>query len=166
LSVDVLVLNSTYEPLNICSWKRAVVLLVKGKAVAVEENCRDLGAGYRLPLVIRLSHYVRVPHKAIPLTRRNVLHRDNYTCQYCGTRNNLTLDHVFPRSRGGKDTWDNVVTACLKCNVKKGNKTPIEAGMALMTAPNRPHHFMLFELSKHRRQQQDSGRYWDKYLFF
>jgi len=99
----VLVLNASYEPLNITSWRRAAVLLIKGKAERVEHNGKFLYADFPLPTVIRLRHYVRVPYKEIPLTRRNILHRDGHACQYCGyTGDELTLDHVIPRSRGGE----------------------------------------------------------------
>jgi 5-methylcytosine-specific restriction endonuclease McrA len=95
----VLVLNASYEPLNITSWRRAVVLLLKGKAEPLEDNGRYLFADFPFPTVIRLRQYVRVPYKEIPLTRRNLLERDRHTCQYCNYRGEqLTLDHVIPRS--------------------------------------------------------------------
>lgn len=161
----VLLLNSSYEPLHICSWKRAIILLIKGKAVEVERNGKELGAGYHLPLVIRLLYYVKIPFKDIPLTRRNVMHRDNYTCQYCGRRSDLTIDHVMPKSRGGKDTWDNVAIACLRCNVTKGNKTPAEAGMELKRKPCSPYNFVHFELSKQRQSSLKDYEQWRKYLY-
>lgn len=162
---QVLLLNSTYEPINICSWKRAIVLVIKGKAVQVEFNSQQLGAGYHLPLVIRLLYYVKIPHKDIPLTRKNLMHRDSYTCQYCGNRNHLTVDHVMPRSRGGKDEWENVVVACHQCNVFKGNRTPKEAGMTLGKKLSRPYGFINFELSKHHYKDFRRFREWRKYLF-
>jgi 5-methylcytosine-specific restriction endonuclease McrA len=116
----VLVLNASYEPLNICTWRRAVVLLMKGKAEQIEHNGRLIYTDTPVPTVIRLRSYVKIPYKEISLSRRNILHRDNYTCQYCGDkRHDLTIDHIIPRSRGGLDSWDNVVAACLRCNVKK-----------------------------------------------
>ncbi|MDX2084828.1 MAG: HNH endonuclease [Candidatus Melainabacteria bacterium] len=166
--MQVLLLNASYEPLHICTWQRAMILMIKGKAVAVESNPRKkLGSGYCLPLVIRLLHYVKIPHKDIPLTRRNIMHRDQHTCQYCGLKSNhLTIDHVFPRSRGGGDRWDNVVAACVQCNVKKGNKTPEEAHMPLAQKPTRPYHFIHFELSKQQTQARTHYQRWRKYLFF
>lgn len=161
----VLLLNSSYEPLHICSWKRAIILLIKGKAETVERNGKNLGSGWHLPLVIRLLYYVKIPHKDIPLTRRNIMHRDNYTCQYCGKKSDLTIDHVIPRSRGGKDTWDNVVIACLRCNVLKGSRTPKEAGMELKTKPCRPFNFIQFELSKQNHVSKREYDYWRKYLY-
>ncbi|MFS8781621.1 HNH endonuclease [Synechococcus sp. W55.1] len=158
----VLVLNASYEPLNITSWRRAVVLLLKGKAEQIEHNGRVVYGNIPLPTVIRLRHYVHVPHKEIPLTRRNVLYRDGHRCQYCGCfGEDLTLDHVIPRSRGGGDTWENVVSACVRCNVKKGNRTPREAGMPLLRQPRRPHSTLYFEISK--AVGSGSHREWSKY---
>jgi 5-methylcytosine-specific restriction endonuclease McrA len=159
----VLVLNASYEPLNITSWRRAVVLLIKGKAEQVEHNGKYVYDELPLPSVIRLRHYVRVPYKEIPLTRRNILHRDGHSCQYCGyTGDDLTLDHVVPRSRGGIDSWENVVTACVRCNVKKGNRTPKEANMLLLQSPHKPYSGLYFEVTKHIK----SGvhKEWKKYV--
>lgn len=159
----VLVLNASYEPLNITSWRRAVVLLIKGKAEQVEHNGRYVYAETLWPTVIRLRHYVRVPYKEIPLTRRNILHRDGHSCQYCGsTGDDLTLDHVVPRSRGGEDSWENMVAACVRCNVKKGNRTPKEANMPLRQSPHRPYSGLYFEVAK----QVKSGVHqeWKKYV--
>jgi 5-methylcytosine-specific restriction endonuclease McrA len=110
-----------------------------------------------------LRHYVRVPYKEIPLTRRNIFHRDGHSCQYCGcTGDDLTLDHVIPRSRGGGDTWENIVTACVRCNVKKGCRTPQEARMPLRYLPRQPHSSLYFEVTKHLK----SGLHqeWQKYV--
>lgn len=169
---QVLLLNSSYEPLNICSWQRAMVLMVKGKAVALEESETQKvhpDRGINLPLVVRLLYYVKIPYKEISFTRKNVLHRDGYRCQYCGIKPALTIDHVLPRSRGGKDEWLNVVAACQKCNIKKGNKTPEEAHMPLARIPTKPHYFIDFELSKHSRYSRRPLRHtnqWQKYLFY
>jgi 5-methylcytosine-specific restriction endonuclease McrA len=158
----VLVLNASYEPLNICSWRRAVVLILKGKAESIEHNGKMLSDTFSLPTVIRLRNYVKIPYKEISLSRRNVLHRDNYTCQYCGERrHDLTIDHILPRSKGGIDTWENVVAACLKCNVKKGDRTPNQANMHLLTTPRRPPSHVTFEISKH---SLSGHTYWNKYL--
>lgn len=159
----VLVLNASYEPLNITSWRRAVVLLIKGKAEQLENNERLIYTDFPLPSVIRLRHYVRVPYKEIPLTRRNILERDRHTCQYCRYKGEqLTLDHVIPRSRGGGDTWENLVTACVRCNVKKGNRTPKEAQMNLRYPPRRPYSSLQFELVKHTRGNLNQE--WRKYI--
>ena len=146
----VLVLNASYEPLNITSWRRAVVLVIKGKAEQVEHREQLVYPDFPMPTVIRLRHYVRIPYKEIPLTRRNLLHRDNHTCQYCNyAGDGLTLDHVIPRSRGGGDSWENIVSACVRCNVKKGSRTPREADMPLTNPPRKPHSSLYFEISRH-----------------
>ena len=160
----VLVLNASYEPLNITSWRRATVLTLKGKAETLEENSNEqLRPDLMLPTVIRLRYFVRIPYRDLPLTRKNVLERDNNSCQYCGSTNRkLSIDHVLPKSRGGIDNWENVVTACLECNVKKGNKTPKEANMPLITKPYKPHGTVNFKTNKQIR----SGKYkeWSKYI--
>ncbi len=159
----VLVLNASYEPLNITSWRRAIILLLKEKAEQVEHNGRFVYGNIPFPTVIRLRHYVAVPYKEIPLTRRNVLHRDGFTCQYCAcTGDDLTIDHVIPRSRGGGDSWENVVSACVRCNVKKGNRTPREAGMPLLHTPRRPHSSLYFEIT--RMVKSGTHKEWSKYV--
>lgn len=156
-------LNASYEPLNITSWRRAVVLLLKGKAEQVEHNGKYLYTELPLPTVIRLRYYVRVPYKEIPLTRRNILERDEHSCQYCSYKgDNLTLDHVVPRSRGGGDSWENIVTACVRCNVNKGNRTPKEASMLLKRQPRRPYSSLHFEIIKHVKG--DRNQEWKKYV--
>ena len=161
---QVLVLNVSYEPLNITTWRRAMVMMLKGKAESLEQDStREIRRGTHLPTVIRLRQYVRVPFRQLPLTRRNLFHRDNHSCQYCGCRNEpLSIDHVVPRSRGGGDTWENVATACLSCNVRKGNRTPKEADMPLMRVPRRPLSSLSFEATR----QIHSGRHseWAKYV--
>ena len=159
----VLVLNASYEPLNITTWRRAVVLLIKDKAEQVEHNGKCVYAGFPLPTVIRLRHYVQIPYKEIPFTRRNILHRDSYSCQYCTyTGDELTLDHIIPRSRGGGDSWENIVAACVRCNVRKGSRTPKEANMPLRHQPRRPYSSLHFEVAKQVR----GGRHeeWRKYV--
>lgn len=159
----VLVLNASYEPLNITNWRRAVVLLLKGKAEQLEHNGKYIYPEFPLPSVIRLRQYVRIPYKDIPLTRRNIFARDSHTCQYCGySGDNLTLDHVMPRSRHGGDTWENLITACIRCNVKKGNRTPQEANMPLKHYPRKPHSSLYFEVTKHLRN--GTNQEWQKYV--
>ena len=160
----VLVLNASYEPLNITTWRRAVVMVLKGKAEGLEHDpVRRIREDTLLPTVIRLRHFVRVPYKPLPLTRRNLFHRDGHRCQYCGaTAEQLSVDHVVPRSRGGLDTWENVTTACLPCNVRKGNRTPREAAMPLLRPPHRPLGSFSFEASS----QISAGLHgeWAKYV--
>lgn len=156
-------LNASYEPLNITTWRRAVVLLIKGKAEQVEHNGKYLYSGFPLPTVIRLRQYIRVPYKEIPLTRRNILHRDGHSCQYCGyTGEELTLDHVIPRSRRGGDSWENIVTACVRCNVRKGSRTPEEANMRLRHHPRKPYSSLYFEVTKHLKS--GTHQEWRKYV--
>ncbi len=164
---QVLVLNATYEPLSIVSVKRAVVLLLKEKAElieAAEALLRAESFSIPRPLVIRLVYFVKIPRRiALPVTRRTVLARDHFTCQYCNIvppRQNLTLDHVLPRSRGGKTTWENIVTACVKCNGRKGSRTPTEANMILLTQPRRPRYLAIASLASLEARQA-----WDKYMW-
>jgi 5-methylcytosine-specific restriction endonuclease McrA len=161
---QVLVLNASYEPLNITSWRRAMVMVLKGKAEGLEHDAsRPLRPDQLLPTVIRLRQFVRVPYRPLPLTRRNVFQRDGHSCQYCGTTQaTLSIDHVMPRSRGGSDSWDNVTTACLPCNVRKGNRTPREAGMPLRREPRRPPSSLSFEASRRIRAGQNGE--WAKYV--
>src|SRR5438876_10207281 len=122
LHAPVLVLNASYEPINVCAARRAVVLVLKGVAMAEEENGHFLHTArfaLRVPSVIRLLEYRRIPHQTRALSRKNILLRDRNTCQYCGEvlpSSELTLDHVVPRSRGGASTWENLVACCHPCN--------------------------------------------------
>jgi 5-methylcytosine-specific restriction endonuclease McrA len=139
----VLVLNSSYEPLNVCTVRRAVVLLLKEKAELLEEGSRPLRAESMTmphPVVIRLVTYVRVSRDSTRrrITRRAVFARDSWTCQYCGRTSLLTVDHVLPRSRGGASDWDNIVTSCAPCNRRKGNRTPVEIQMHPRRKPRPP----------------------------
>jgi 5-methylcytosine-specific restriction endonuclease McrA len=135
---------------------------MKGKAEPIEDNGRMIYSDQPLPTVIRLRSYVKIPYKEISLSRRNILHRDNYICQYCGVKqHDLTIDHIIPRSRGGLDSWDNVVAACLKCNVKKGDRTPKESGMPLSCVPRRPMSHVVFEISKYTSASEYN---WKKYV--
>lgn len=158
-------LNVTYEPLSVVPVPRAIHLLMIERAELVEASDAVIRSEHmRLPVpqVIRLLHYVRVPHNLpLPLSRRALLLRDNYTCQYCGSqpgRENLTIDHVIPRSRGGRTEWENVVVACGACNRKKGNRTPEEAGMRLLHKPHRPRFWAMALLT------MATNDVWRKYL--
>lgn len=137
----VLVLNLNYEPLNVCSRRRGVLLMLLGKAEVVrfsDSLVHTLGEEFFAPSVLRLRQLVKRPLPELKMTRRSVLARDDYTCQYCGAGANLTIDHVFPRHRGGETTWENVVCCCLRCNNKKGSHTPQEIGMRLPHPPRKP----------------------------
>ncbi len=139
----VLVLNATFEPINVCTVRRAVVLLLKEKAEVIEHGefvLRSATQTVSRPVVIRLVSYVRVPrdtHRR-KITRRAVFARDDWTCQYCGARSNLTVDHVIPRSKGGPSSWENIVASCAPCNLRKGNALPRQAGMRLQRQPRTP----------------------------
>lgn len=163
---SVLVLNATYEPLNIVPVHRAIVLLLKEKAEIVEAAKRQVRAerlAIDWPLVIRLVTFVPIPRRLpLPLSRRTVMARDMYTCQYCGgqpTKHELTVDHVIPRSRGGATIWENVVTACAPCNRRKGDRLPDEAHMMLRTKPARPHFVAIVLLG-----EANAHAVWRKYL--
>jgi 5-methylcytosine-specific restriction endonuclease McrA len=139
----VLVLNATYEPINVCTVRRAVVLLLKEKAEMVERAEWELHSATQSiarPVVIRLVTYVRVPRdtRRRKITRRAVFARDDWTCQYCGSRANLTVDHVIPRSKGGLSSWENIVASCAPCNRRKGDALPRQAGMQLLRQPRTP----------------------------
>jgi 5-methylcytosine-specific restriction endonuclease McrA len=140
--VHCLVLNASYEPLNVCTVRRAHVLVFKGKAEILEHGARELrsaSGAFKRPHVIRLLHYVRVP-KVIQrkISRRALFARDGWRCQYCGSAGRLTLDHVVPRSRGGSSIWENVVTSCAPCNLRKGDRLLEEADMRLPREPRPP----------------------------
>ena len=138
-----LVLNAGYEPLAVVSFKRALVLVMGGKAVIVENDdgnpVLSASGQWERPSVILLQRYVRIPSgRAIPVSRRGVLRRDNQRCGYCSS-SATTIDHVMPRSRGGLDSWENLVACCLRCNNTKGDRTPAEMGWSLRVTPRPPH---------------------------
>lgn len=169
LRKPVLVLNASYEPINICAARRALVLVMKGVASTEEHSaqavhsCRSV---IKLPSVIRLLEYRRIPHQARALSRKNIMMRDRYTCQYCAKvlpAGELTLDHVVPRSRAGETSWENLVACCHPCNNRKGNRTPEEAGMRLHRIP-KPYSL---HTSRHlMRLLGKSDDQWRKYLFY
>ena len=169
LQKPVLVLNASYEPINICAARRALVLVLKGVASAEEVSSNAVHSTrrtIRVPSVIRLLEYRRIPHQSRALSRKNILMRDRYTCQYClkvMAAGELTLDHVIPRSRAGETAWENLVACCHPCNNRKGNRTPEEAGMKLARMP-RP--FSL-HTSRHLMRMLGKGdAQWRKYLFY
>lgn len=162
----VLVLNQNYEPINVCTLRRAIVLVIRDKAEMIEVYPVPLYATsifYEAPSVIRLYQLVRRPRPRVKLTRREVFVRDRYTCQYCGTSHgDLTLDHVIPRSRGGPHTWENLVTACRTCNHRKGGKSVKEARMTLLQAPYEPRAGAYYSIE--RRLQSTTLDTWLKFL--
>lgn len=169
LLAPVLVLNASYEPINVCAARRALVLVLKGVAMTEEENGHFLHSArvaMRLPSVIRLLEYRRIPHQSRALSRKNILLRDRNTCQFCGRvfpSSELTLDHVVPRSRGGRSTWENLVACCYRCNNSKGDRTPEEAGFKLA---RRPRPFTLHTSRQLMRLIGHRDERWRKYLFY
>ena len=169
LQSPVLVLNATYEPVNVCAARRAIILILNGVALAEEETnriVRSTSLAMPIPSVIRLLEYRRIPHQARALSRKNILLRDHNTCQFCGQAlpsSELTLDHVIPRSQGGKSAWENLVACCHPCNNEKGDHTPEQAGMKLLRTP-RPFNL---HTSRHLMRLMAHGNgQWRKYLFF
>ena len=148
-SLKILVLNYSYEPLQFCSAKRGIVMVLVGRAERIESDgfvIRSPSVSFQLPAVIRVLKMVkRNRRKGVNFSKKNILRRDNHTCQYCGISNPLlTVDHVLPKSRGGKTNWTNVVVACKPCNLKKGNQTPSERGMRLRQKPSKPEFYWPF----------------------
>ena len=158
------VLNQGYEPLMVIGAKRAVILLLNEKVDSLENYREKIHSAYislPLPSVIKLKYYARIRRKEIVLSRKNILKRDNHTCQYCGVRSvPMTIDHVISRKKGGEDTWDNLVAACVPCNTRKGNHSTREAQMVLVKTPRKP--TMILHLQKFVKQFQSS---WRPYLF-
>lgn len=157
-----LVLNAGYEPLGVVSFKRALTLVMSNKATVLEpseEMVHSATESFDLPSVILLTRYVRVPmSRAIPVTRRGILRRDNHHCAYCGRSAN-TIDHVFPKSRGGADSWENLVAACLRCNNTKSDKTLAELGWSLRVTPRMPSGGIWSVRGAERAEDR-----WDNYL--
>jgi len=150
-----LVLNQDYQPISICSVQRAFVLvfLKKVKMLSTFDNkaFHTVRETYEVPAVIQLHEYINVPYRSVELSRNNIFKRDNFTCQYCGCETDLSLDHVIPKSKGGRSNWSNLVTACKKCNALKGDDLPDEAGMPLEILPYKPSYIMfLREFSGYR----------------
>ncbi len=160
----VLVLNQNYEPLSVCRARRAIVMVLLGKAEVVEERAATIHSfslNLALPSIVRLCLYIKAPKREIPLTRKNILRRDGFQCQYCGSKDiPLTTDHIIPRSRGGRDRWENLVCACIVCNNKKGNRTPRQADLLLMKKPRKPHRFAYIKF-----YSSIPDRRWRPYLF-
>ena len=152
---SVLLLSASFEPLRIISWQNAVCMFFLGKVEVVEEydhDIRSVSLIIKAPSVVRLLRYMRVGRKSPPLTRGNLLARDNFTCQYCAkelSAKDATLDHVIPRSQGGQTTWINIVCSCASCNRKKGGRTPKEARMALLSKPAKPDWLPVLHIKLH-----------------
>lgn len=169
MQLPVLVLNATYEPVHVTRVRRALVLMLKGVAQAEEINSAEVHSTshtLQAPSVIRLLSYRHIPQQTRALSRKNILLRDRYTCQFCGRRfpaADLTLDHVLPRSRGGRSTWENLVACCYGCNNRKSDRTPEEAGLRLI---RRPRPFTLHTSRQLMRLMANQEEKWRKYLFY
>ena len=159
----VLVLNQDNSPLMVCSVERAFILVFLKKSELVRpangHRLHSVTQSFPMPSVIRLNRYVNAPYKGVNLTRQNIFKRDNFECQYCGTRRDLTIDHVVPRAKGGVDSWMNLVAASKKCNAKKDDYTPEEAGMQLRKKPYKPSYAIF--LKDHLNGQAGE---WDSFL--
>lgn len=164
LNDAVLLLNSTYEPLNVINIKRAMRLLLTSKASQIEADghvIRSADREFPAPAVVRLAYFVKRPHQRVRFTKQAVLARDSFTCQYCGNRtSDLTLDHVIPKTRGGETVWANVVACCKPCNTAKGDRSVRDAGFKLTRVPREPRFLPYIRLVRQTRHES-----WDKYLF-
>lgn len=163
MNLKALVLNLDYSPITVCTVQRAFLLVYLRKAELVKANntyfFHTVSDTFSMPSVIKLIKYVNVPYKGVGLNRENVFKRDGFKCQYCGTENELTLDHLVPKAKGGKTSWNNLITACKSCNSIKGNYSPKEVGLQLSYHPYRPSYIMyLKNLSGNRFEE------WEPYL--
>lgn len=158
MSHEVLILNSDYEPLNVCNLRRAVILLYLGKADVLHQHgeadtpalVTEEGVVVAAPSVLRLRHHVKRPLPELKLSRRSIFARDNYTCQYCGVQTrDLTIDHILPKRAGGGMQWDNLVACCRRCNARKGDKLLPNSGMKLARPPRRPRYVPYISLTKY-----------------
>jgi 5-methylcytosine-specific restriction endonuclease McrA len=164
-----LLLNTTFEPLSVLDWKKAVVLLYLGKVEVVSEYDKEIkgvSISIKQPAVIRLLRFVRnTNHVNAKFSRKNVFLRDDYICQYCGEKfdpKSLTCDHIVPKSRGGVNEWSNIVTSCMRCNLRKGDKLPDEVEMYPMKRPTRPNGFYMLMLHVGVRVFPE---HWKDYIF-
>lgn len=166
-----LLLNATYEPLKVVDWRKAMTLLCQGKVEVVSEydrEIRSVSVTFRLPSVIRLLRYITISRRLddVPFSRANIYARDGHRCQYCGRElpvAELTFDHVVPVSQGGRKDWENIVTACIPCNRRKGGRTPAQAGMHVIRQPCRPTRSPIVRITFGLREAPES---WRDYLYW
>ncbi|MCP4356761.1 MAG: HNH endonuclease [Chloroflexi bacterium] len=155
----VLTLNVNFEPLHVCNTKRALMLVLTGKAETILNGrgvIHSSTAEFEIPSVIRLGYMIKRPRPRIPLSKREILRRDNYTCQYCGRKTHaLTLDHVMPRHQGGRHSWENLVAACAGCNRRKGGDTPDKANMPLLRPPREPKPSAAYRFGRHLENREE-----------
>ena len=164
LSKHVLLLNNSFEPITIVNGKKAIIMLLLDKVDSVEKSSIKIKSEKLivfLPRVIKLKSYVHIKKRQISLTRKNIFDRDNHECQYCGNQKYpLTLDHIIPKQKGGNDTWENLVAACSRCNIKKGNRLLNETNMKLLQKPVKPNYILY--LQKYVKQEY---KIWKPYLY-
>jgi 5-methylcytosine-specific restriction endonuclease McrA len=166
-----LLLNATYEPLKVVDWRRAIRLWCQGKVEVLsvyDREVRSVSLTVKLPSVIRLLNYITIKRhfNLVPFSRANIYARDGHRCQYCGAGfpvSELTFDHVVPVSQGGRKDWENIVTSCVRCNRRKGGRTPAEAGMRVIRAPARPTRSPVLRLTFGLHNAPDS---WRDYLYW
>lgn len=154
-----------YQPVHAVSFKKAITYVVKGKVTVIECYDVTLNRDWRMPAVVRLTHFVAKRVRSVKFSRRNVFLRDNGRCQYCGRqikRSERTFDHVIPRSRGGEKSWENIVTSCRRCNTKKANRTPKEAGFTLIKKPVQPKWLPFYDVLQDMRH--DVPEQWRMFL--
>lgn len=163
LNEPVLILNVNFEPLHVCNTKRALALVFGGKAEIILNGrgvIHTCSAEYEIPSVIRLSYMIKKPRARISLSKREILRRDDFTCQYCGRKmRHLTIDHVIPRHKGGPHTWQNLVAACMQCNRRKGGKSPAEAFMHLRRQPFEPKATANYRFGGHVHKNQEWAQF-------
>ncbi len=159
LNLPVLVLNANFEPLSVCSTRRAINLVFEGKAEVILNGGHEIrtpSSSYPCPSIVRLSNMIKRPRPQVKLTKGEILRRDHYTCQYCGKNNGpMTIDHVFPRHKGGLHKWDNVVTACAGCNRRKGGKLLKETRMKLRKQPAQPRASATYRFGTYMVENED-----------
>jgi len=164
LKKNVLVLNQSYEPISVCNVKRAIILIYMGKAEIVEKleaDVQSVNLSIPFPSVVRLNIFVHKPNNKIILSRKNIIKRDHHRCQYCGkTQLPLTVDHIVPKQFGGEESWTNLICACIYCNNKKGNRTPEQANMKLLSSPKKPSQLFFIQFIIENPPQT-----WKPYLF-
>lgn len=169
MNKNVLVLNSTYEAIHICTLRRAIILVIKGVAVVEESLGMAIHSAsqiYQTPTVIRLIRYIWIPKKNVHLTRKNVVLRDKHICQYCGKEfksEELTMDHIIPKSMSGQTTWENVVACCKACNNKKANRMLKDSGMRLIKKPEMPKKIIYLHIVRYLGKDMEN---WKKYIFY
>lgn len=163
LNEPVLILNVNFEPLHVCNTKRALSLVFSGKAEIILNGrglVRSSTAEFEIPSVIRLGYMIKRPRPRVSLSKREVLRRDNFTCQYCGRqKRHLTIDHVVPRHKGGPHTWRNLVAACSTCNRQKGGKSPAEANMRLQRLPFEPKATAGYLFGRHLKENSEWAQF-------